>query len=40
MADFTDDALEIVHRFMTAMGASLRQHRDAVRAESPRRTNG
>ncbi|MEU4217612.1 MarR family transcriptional regulator [Actinoplanes sp. NPDC026623] len=37
MADFTDDELEIVYRFMTAMSESVRQHRDAVRAESPRR---
>ncbi|NJP32407.1 MarR family winged helix-turn-helix transcriptional regulator [Micromonospora thermarum] len=40
MADFTDDELETVHRFMTAMSATVREHRDAVRAESPRRTNG
>jgi DNA-binding MarR family transcriptional regulator len=40
MADFTDDELEIVHRFMAAMGASVRQHRDAVRAETPRRRPG
>jgi DNA-binding MarR family transcriptional regulator len=39
MADFTDAELEIVHRFMTAMGTSVRQHRDAVRAETPRRGN-
>ncbi|GAB1691812.1 hypothetical protein KRM28CT15_36150 [Krasilnikovia sp. M28-CT-15] len=37
MADFTDDELETVHRFMTAMSTSVRQHRDAVRAETPRR---
>lgn len=37
MAGFSDAELEIVHRFMVGMSASLRQHRDAVRAESPRR---
>ncbi|MEH0842319.1 MarR family transcriptional regulator [Micromonospora sp. CPCC 205711] len=41
MADFTDDELEVVHRFMAAMSGSVREHRDAVRAarpEPPRRT--
>ncbi|GID94124.1 MarR family winged helix-turn-helix transcriptional regulator [Amorphoplanes digitatis] len=37
MADFTDDELETVHRFIAAMSTSLREHRDAVRAEAPRR---
>ncbi|SCL24026.1 MarR family winged helix-turn-helix transcriptional regulator [Micromonospora inyonensis] len=32
MAGFTDDELEIVHRFMVGISASLRQHRDDVRA--------
>ncbi|GIJ12409.1 MarR family transcriptional regulator [Micromonospora andamanensis] len=32
MAGFRDDELEVVYRFMTAMGASLREHRDEVRA--------
>ncbi|MCM0678930.1 MarR family transcriptional regulator [Micromonospora phytophila] len=44
MAGFGDDELEVVHRFMAAMSASLREHRDAVRAaprpEPPRRANG
>ncbi|WP_416903265.1 MarR family winged helix-turn-helix transcriptional regulator [Micromonospora echinospora] len=35
MADFTDAELEIVHRFMVGMTASLRQHRDDVRAARP-----
>ncbi|MEV1146387.1 MarR family transcriptional regulator [Micromonospora sp. NPDC049799] len=38
MAGFTDEELETVHRFMTAMGTSMREHRDAVRAESARRS--
>ncbi|MTK03366.1 MarR family winged helix-turn-helix transcriptional regulator [Micromonospora sp. CP22] len=32
MADFRDDELEVVYRFITAMGASMREHRDEVRA--------
>ncbi|MGC5334683.1 MarR family winged helix-turn-helix transcriptional regulator [Micromonospora sp. DT62] len=43
MADFSDDELEVVHRFMTAMTASMGEHRDAVRAarvEPARRANG
>lgn len=32
MARYTDDELEVVHRFMTDMVASMREHRDAVRA--------
>ncbi|WBB82251.1 MarR family transcriptional regulator [Micromonospora sp. WMMD882] len=43
MAGFTDAELETVHRFMVGMSASLRQHRDAVRAaraEPPERTEG
>jgi DNA-binding MarR family transcriptional regulator len=43
MADFTDEELEIVDRFVRGMSASLRQHRDAVRAarpEPPRRGAG
>ncbi|BCJ61287.1 hypothetical protein Jiend_47090 [Micromonospora endophytica] len=31
MADFGDDELEVVHRFLAAMGISLRQHRDGLR---------
>ncbi|WP_320067162.1 MarR family winged helix-turn-helix transcriptional regulator [Micromonospora sp. RTGN7] len=33
MAGFGDDELEVVHRFMTAMVTSMREHRDDVRAE-------
>ncbi|WP_018216286.1 MarR family winged helix-turn-helix transcriptional regulator [Salinispora vitiensis] len=42
MLDFTDDELETVHRFVTAVRATLREHRDAVRAArpEPRRANG
>ncbi|MFI7573234.1 MarR family winged helix-turn-helix transcriptional regulator [Micromonospora sp. NPDC049497] len=40
MAGFTDEELETVHRFMAAMGTSMREHRDAVRAESARRSAG
>lgn len=43
MAGFSDDELEVVHRFMTAMTASMREHRDTVRAardEPARRANG
>ncbi|RKN50680.1 MarR family winged helix-turn-helix transcriptional regulator [Micromonospora endolithica] len=43
MSRFDDDELETVHRFMAAMGDSMREHRDAVRAarpEPPRRTAG
>jgi DNA-binding MarR family transcriptional regulator len=32
MAEFSEDELEVVHRFMAAMGASVRQHRDYLRA--------
>ncbi|RIV36912.1 MarR family winged helix-turn-helix transcriptional regulator [Micromonospora radicis] len=32
MAGFGDDELEVVYRFITAMGGSLREHRDEVRA--------
>lgn len=32
MADFTDDELETVRRFLAAMGESTRAHRDEVRA--------
>jgi DNA-binding MarR family transcriptional regulator len=32
MAGFSEDELEVVHRFMTAMSASVRQHRDDMRA--------
>jgi DNA-binding MarR family transcriptional regulator len=32
MARFSEDELEVVHRFMTAMSASVRQHRDHLRA--------
>ncbi|GAB3940536.1 hypothetical protein GCM10027614_24380 [Micromonospora vulcania] len=37
MARFGEDELEVVHRFMAEMSLSVRAHRDAVRAESPRR---
>ncbi|MFG3704433.1 MarR family winged helix-turn-helix transcriptional regulator [Micromonospora sp. NPDC047670] len=43
MAGFSDDELEVVHRFMTAMTASMREHRDTVRAardEPARRASG
>ncbi len=41
MAGFTDEELETVLRFVTAMGATLREHRDDVRAtRTPRPTNG
>ncbi|MEU5946688.1 MarR family transcriptional regulator [Micromonospora sp. NPDC047465] len=43
MAGFGDDELEVVHRFMAAMTASMREHRDTVRAardEPPRRAKG
>ncbi|SCL15656.1 DNA-binding transcriptional regulator, MarR family [Micromonospora nigra] len=32
MARFSDEELETVHRFMSAMTTSMREHRDAVRA--------
>ncbi|WP_092382537.1 MarR family winged helix-turn-helix transcriptional regulator [Micromonospora phaseoli] len=32
MTDFSDEELEVVYRFMTAMGVSLREHRDEVRS--------
>jgi DNA-binding MarR family transcriptional regulator len=32
MARFSDEELEVVHRFMAEMAASTREHRDAVRA--------
>jgi DNA-binding MarR family transcriptional regulator len=35
LAGFTDDELEVVHRFMAAMSASVRQHRDDLRAGRP-----
>ncbi|MEH0934954.1 MarR family winged helix-turn-helix transcriptional regulator [Micromonospora psammae] len=35
MARFSDEELEVVHRFMATMGASMREHRDAVRAARP-----
>ncbi|MEV6693007.1 MarR family transcriptional regulator [Micromonospora sp. NPDC051196] len=31
MAEFRDEELEVVYRFLTAMGLSLREHRDAIR---------
>ncbi|NYF60266.1 DNA-binding MarR family transcriptional regulator [Micromonospora purpureochromogenes] len=37
MARFSDEELEVVHRFMATMVDSMRAHRDAVRAESARR---
>ncbi|MBX7266040.1 MarR family transcriptional regulator [Micromonospora sp. Llam7] len=40
MSGFRDDEMEVVYRFITAMGASLREHRDEVRSTrggSPRR---
>ncbi|MFJ8686915.1 MarR family winged helix-turn-helix transcriptional regulator [Micromonospora wenchangensis] len=40
MARFTDDELAVVHRFLATMVASMREHRDAMRAaraETPRR---
>lgn len=43
MAGFDDAELEVVHRFMAAMSASMRQHRDTVRAarpDPPRRSAG
>lgn len=43
MARFGEDELEVVHRFMTEMSESLREHRDTVRAvrpEPPRRPTG
>ena len=38
MAEFSEDELEVVHRFMTAMSASVRQHRDDMRAGRPEPT--
>ncbi|HEU4347425.1 MAG TPA: MarR family transcriptional regulator [Actinoplanes sp.] len=35
MANFGEDELEVVHRFMAAMSASVREHRDALRAGRP-----
>ena len=35
MGRFSDEELAVVHRFMTEMSASLREHRDAVRAARP-----
>ncbi|WP_307812772.1 MarR family winged helix-turn-helix transcriptional regulator [Micromonospora coerulea] len=35
MARFTDEELAVVHRFMAEMSASLREHRDAIRAARP-----
>lgn len=43
MAGFTEEELTVVQRFMAAMVASMREHRDAVRAarpEPPRRPAG
>ncbi len=37
MAGFQDEELEVVHRFVTAMGASLREHRDGLRDEPAQR---
>jgi DNA-binding MarR family transcriptional regulator len=37
MAGFSEDELEVVHRFVTAMSASVRQHRDDLRAGDPNR---
>ncbi|MFC4150302.1 MarR family winged helix-turn-helix transcriptional regulator [Micromonospora mangrovi] len=40
MDRFSDEELEVVHRFMAEISASVREHRDAVRAarpEAPRR---
>ncbi|GIJ27632.1 MarR family transcriptional regulator [Micromonospora qiuiae] len=36
-AGFRDEELEVVYRFVSAMGASLREHRDALRDEPARR---
>ncbi|TDC59292.1 MarR family transcriptional regulator [Micromonospora sp. KC207] len=35
MADFSEDELEVVRRFMTVMVAAMREHRDQVRAARP-----
>lgn len=35
MSGFTDDELAVVHRFMSAMSASMREHRDTVRSARP-----
>ncbi|MBB5825367.1 DNA-binding MarR family transcriptional regulator [Micromonospora carbonacea subsp. aurantiaca] len=35
MADFGDDELEVVRRFLTAMVATMREHLDQVRATRP-----
>ncbi|WP_433394246.1 MarR family winged helix-turn-helix transcriptional regulator [Micromonospora sp. KLBMP9576] len=44
MADFSDDELAVVHRFLSAMTTSMGEHRDAVRRaardEPARRANG
>ncbi|MEH1168802.1 MarR family transcriptional regulator [Micromonospora sp. CPCC 205539] len=43
LARFGEDELEVVHRFLAEMSASVRTHRDAVRAarpEPPRRPTG
>ena len=38
MEGFSEDELEVVHRFMTAMSASVRQHRDHLNAGRPEPT--
>jgi DNA-binding MarR family transcriptional regulator len=35
MADFTDEELAVVHRFLQVMVGSMREHRDAVRTARP-----
>ncbi|KXK61142.1 MarR family transcriptional regulator [Micromonospora rosaria] len=43
MANFSDEELEVVHRFLTVMVGSMREHRDDVRTarpETPRRPPG
>lgn len=35
MAEFSEEELGVVHRFMASMSASVRQHRDAIRAARP-----
>ncbi len=38
MAEFSDKELEVVHRFIAAISASVRQHRDDLRAGRPEAT--
>lgn len=38
MTEFTDEELAVVHRFLVGMCVSMRQHRDAVRADRPEPT--